>query len=87
MPGCTPAVGHGNRAVGQRRAAQLAEVELQHAMRGRPQRRRDACRRLQLGAVALAVIERQAVAGKALLARQGKDRGGIEAAGKKDDCG
>jgi hypothetical protein len=37
--------------------------------------------------MALAVIERQAVAGKALLARQGEDRGGIEAARQKDDCG
>ncbi|BAO30899.1 hypothetical protein SUTH_03126 [Sulfuritalea hydrogenivorans sk43H] len=56
-------------------------------MGGGPQCRSHTRRGLQFGAMALAVIERQAVAGEALLARQGQYRGGIESAGKKNDCG
>ena len=40
---------------------------------------------MQLGAVALSVIEGQTVAGKALRARQSQYRGGIKTAGEKND--
>jgi hypothetical protein len=56
-------------------------------MRGGAQRSGHTRRRLQFGAMALAVVERQAMAGKALLAGKGQHGGGIEAAGKQDDCG
>ena len=55
-------------------------------MRRRPKGRCDQRCGLQFGAVALAVIERQAVAGKTPPARQGKYGGGVESAGEKDDC-
>ena len=41
----------------------------------------------QFGVVTLAVIERQAVAGKALAAGDGQAGGGIEATGKENDSG
>ena len=63
----------------------MPEVELQHAMCDRAKRDRHTRRRLKFGAMALSVIERQAMAGKPLLAGQGEHRGGIEAAGEKHD--
>ena len=45
----------------------------------------DACSSLEFRLVALPVLERQAVAIKALSAGNGKDGGGVEASGEEDD--
>lgn len=47
----------------------------------------DTRRRMEFGAMTLAIVERQAMAGKAPFAGEGKHGGGIESAGKQDDSG
>ena len=56
-------------------------------MGSRAEGRRYTCRRPQFGTVALAVIERKAMAGETLLASKGKYGSGIESTGKQDDSG
>jgi len=68
-------------------SAELREVETENAVLGSAQRLGDPLRGLEFGAVTLTVIERQAVAGKALTAGDGKAGGGIEATGKENDSG
>ena len=56
------------------------------AVLDRAERLRDARRRIELGAMALPVVDAQRVALQPLLARDRERGGGIEAAGKQDDC-
>ena len=73
--------GHGDRGIGQGRAAKLGDAEIDHPMFARAERLNHAFGGFQLGVVALAVIKRQTVRFKALRAGDGETGGGIEAAG------
>jgi hypothetical protein len=75
----------GDPGVGQRRAAELCESQIEGAVLDGTECPGDFFGGFELGAVALAIVEGQAVAGMALAARDGKARGGIEATGKEDD--
>ena len=81
-----PALGHGD-IVGQRRAAEAAEVERQDDVPLRAQLRGDAGRRLQLDPVALVVVDGQREQPKAGLAGQAAGDHRIEAPGEEDDGG
>ena len=64
-----PRLGHVDRAVGQRRAADRVQRQRQDLVLDHAQRRGDAPRRGQLGMVALAVVEAQRMAVEALRRR------------------
>ena len=76
-------LGHRDRAVGERRAADSGQVHLHDAVLTHPQRGGDAARGLKLGHVALAIVDRQRVAGEALRRGDRERGGGIEAAGEQ----
>ena len=78
--------GNVDRAIGERRAAELREVDLDDPMLGRTVARCDPLRRGKLGAVALAVVDREAKALEAFAARPRERGRRIEPAGKKNDC-
>ena len=60
---------HGDRAIGQRRAAERAEIDAQDAVLARAERRGDLRRGVELGAMALAVVEAERVAVETVAAR------------------
>ena len=76
---------HGDRAVGQRRAANATEVDAHGAMLGCPQGTGDALGGVQFRTVALTVIDAQRVALEAIVARNGERSGGIQTARHQDD--
>src|SRR6266481_4440578 len=84
-PRNVPVLRHGDVA-GERRAAELAEVDIEDDMLGGAEALCYATRSIELGGVALAVAERQGVAVEALALRDREGGGGVEAAGEEDDC-
>ena len=79
-------LGDCDRRIRERGAADAAEIDAQRPMLDRAERARDPCRGIELGAVALSVVEAQRMAAVAALARDRERRGGIEAAREQDDC-
>ena len=78
------ALGHRDRGIRQRRAADAGQVHAHDAMLARAERTRDARRAaVELGCMALAVVDRERVALEALRAGDREHRGGIESAGEQ----
>src|SRR5439155_13857260 len=80
----TPALGHLD-VVGQRRAADGAEIEPQGQVPGGPERCGDLLRRLQLAGMALAVVEGEREPLVSFFARYCERRRRVEPAGGADD--
>ena len=76
---------HIDGAVGQGRSTKLGQREVEHPVLDGAQRLDDPFGRLQLGTVALTVIERKTVTVKALATGNGEASGGIESTGKEND--
>jgi hypothetical protein len=86
MPPSRPSDGHGQRGVGERRAAELAEVYVgttRWAAAPRALATRWAA--ASSAAMALAVLDRQGVGVEAFGAGDGEAGGGIEPAGQQDE--
>lgn len=87
MPGCTPEVGTAMVVSVNAEPPNWLSPKLIVRCSLAPQATGDPLGGLQFDAVALAVIEGQAVAGKALATREGETGSGIESAGKEDHSG
>jgi uncharacterized integral membrane protein (TIGR00697 family) len=70
---------------GERRAAEDAKVDDEDLVARGAERSRDARRRVDLGSVPLAVVERQRVRLESALARDGQCRGRVDAAAQEHD--
>src|SRR6266545_537533 len=75
---------HGDVA-GERRAAELAEIDIEDDVLSGAEALRDPARGIEFGGVALAVTKRQRVAIEAIALGDRERGGGVEATGEEDD--